>query len=317
MKSLHLISTVFLLNLGIYQFTEAQNTCGKNAGNSNRIVGGQEAIQGRHPWQVFLWHPGFSLCGGTLISNNWVVSAAHCLTKLNASSLIVILGAHNLSGNNNEEISVPVKRIIIHPNYNETTITNDIGLVELTKNVSFTNYIIPICLPTPSIVFPPGKSCWVTGWGATEYNSSKTLPNTLQEVKVRLLSAEQCKPYDTGRIKETMICTMDIKGGKSPCKGDSGGPLVCSENNIWYLVGVVSFGYRCGVEYDPSVYTYVPAYRDWIGNFVSTSVFSVSSGSASIGFTSGLSHKSLSLMPFIFSLCCVLLGDLWFVLRFG
>eukprot|EP00079_Xenopus_tropicalis_P038919 XP_017952690.1 PREDICTED: transmembrane protease serine 9-like [Xenopus tropicalis] len=284
---------------------------------SDRIVGGQDAKKGKYPWQALLWCPGVYRCGGTLVSSKWVVSAAHCLSRSNASCLAVILGANKLSGNENEEMAVSVKNIYIHPNYNDTDITNDIGLAELTQAVSFTSYVIPVCLPTASTIFNPGQSCWVTGWGVTEFNTSLS-PNTLQEVQMRILSAEQCRSYYdpniTGvYITDQMICARDILGGKDSCQGDSGGPLVCSYGGNFYLVGVVSFGIGCGDTAYPGVYTYVPAYRDWIGKYV-PSVSTTSSGSARIGFTYGPTLKGLSLMSFFHSLCWVLLGDLWFVL---
>ncbi|OCT61948.1 serine protease 33 [Xenopus laevis] len=307
MNSFPLLSAVLLLSLGTIGFAEAKDTCGKYI--SSRIAGGQEAIQGRHPWQVFLWSPGSFRCGGTLISPSLVVSAAQCLKGLAPSSLSVILGAHNLSTYNSEEISIPVKSIIIHPNYTETTLYGDIGLVELTQNVSFTKYIMPVCLPSASISFSPGTNCWVTGWGAMEFNNSKSLSSTLREAAVRLLSDNQCNSLVKVKVNDT-ICTMDTSGEKRPCQNDTGGPLVCSANNVWYLVGVVSND-NCGDKSIPSVYTYVPAYRDWIATNISTSV---SSGSARIGFISGLALKDLSLISFIHSLCCVTLGDLCFVL---
>ncbi|XP_041432923.1 serine protease 30 isoform X1 [Xenopus laevis] len=322
--------------------------CGKTVEISERIVGGQDAKKGKYPWQVLLWCPGVYRCGGSLVSNKWVVSAAHCLTRSvfvrtyssipksligslyislpthflvfrsNASCIIVILGANTISGNENEEMTVSVKNIFIHPNYSDLDYSADIALVELTQNVSYTSYIIPVCLPTASAVFSPGQSCWVTGWGITEFNTSKSSPNTLQEIQMRIINAEQCRNYYNPNktkiyITDQMICAKDINGGKDSCQGDSGGPLVCSYEGSFYLVGVVSFGIGCGNMPYPGVYTYVPAFRDWIGKYV-PSVYSVSSGSTKIGLISGLTLKALSLMSFIHSLCWVILGDLWLVL---
>ncbi|OCT61941.1 hypothetical protein XELAEV_18047974mg [Xenopus laevis] len=231
MNWFHLIRTLLLLNLGIYGFAQDENSneptraCGKPVIVNSRIVGGQNTKKGQNPWQVILWIPGEGQCGGTLISSNFVLTAAHCVERVNASSVIVILGAHKITGNHKEEVSVPVKRIIKHHLYNEKAYTFDIALLELSRHVPFTDFILPACLPTSPTEFLPGHSCMVTGWGDTEFNSTKPSPDLLQEAEVRLMGLEHCREIyllasndsDSG-ITDDMICAMNIHKGKDSCQ---------------------------------------------------------------------------------------------------
>ncbi|KAE8578197.1 hypothetical protein XENTR_v10023393 [Xenopus tropicalis] len=229
-------------------------------------------MKGKNPWQVIVWIPGSGYCGGALISSNLVVTVAHCIDGFNASSVVVILGAYKITGNPNEENSVPVQQIIIHPSYNESDNSADIALLQLSQNVPITRYIQPVCVPSASTVFPPGQNCVVTGWGDIELSVIPQRPVVLQETQVRLMSTEQCKSYYDNKgvgsfIKDDMICAVDILGQRGPCLGDGGGPLVTYQNKQWNLVGVASFGFGCGNE-NPAVYTSVRAYIDWIQQYM-------------------------------------------------
>ncbi|XP_031749232.1 serine protease 27 [Xenopus tropicalis] len=276
----HLIRALFLLNLGNYGFAqegdgnEPTDVCGKPVVVSSRIVGGQDTKKGQNPWQVVVWHSGIKNCGGTLISSSFVLTVAHCVERVNASSVIVILGAYKITGNLKEEVSVPVKRIIKHHLYNEAKFPYDIALLELSRNVPFTDFILPACLPAPSVEFRPGHSCIVTGWGDTEYNSTKPRPDILQEVEVRLITLEDCRDLYKSALKDKyigitddIICAMNIHKGRDSCQGDGGGPLVCYENDRWYLIGLVSYGIGCGIGI-PKLYSSVPAHMEWIRSII-------------------------------------------------
>ncbi|KAE8578185.1 hypothetical protein XENTR_v10023381, partial [Xenopus tropicalis] len=242
---------------------------------TGRIVGGKNSQPGSWPWQVSLWARGQHICGGTLINNKWVVTAAHCFIEnsLTAESITVYLGSYKLTEKDPEEISVGVAKIINYPTYRRESDSGDISLVELSSRVNFTKHIWPICLPASRVIFPTGLQCWVTGWGQIKGGLNQSLVEILQEVAVPLIDSEKCNQlYNTknpqgaftARIKNDMICAGYIKGGKASCQGDSGGPVVCQEGKRWYLAGVVSFGAGCALLYRPGVNTLVTAYVDWI-----------------------------------------------------
>uniref|UniRef100_A0A670ZAN1 Peptidase S1 domain-containing protein n=1 Tax=Pseudonaja textilis TaxID=8673 RepID=A0A670ZAN1_PSETE len=246
--------------------------CCKKSLISTRIVGGQPASEGSWPWQA-----GFSLlnvtfCGGTLINENWVLTAAHCFIWIpeDIKGIFVGLGDHQLTNPSNNSEKFAIRQIIPHPNYTGNDNMFDIALVELNSTVKFTKYILPMCLPESSVKFPDNTSCWVTGWGI-----SLNPLQTLQEVELFIINTDICNSaYNLLNISilphspvmPSMICAGSFNGGKDSCQGDSGGPMVCKcdESDNWLLAGIVSWGAGCGMAGVPGVYTSVAYYADWI-----------------------------------------------------
>uniref|UniRef100_A0A8D1D1E9 Enteropeptidase n=1 Tax=Sus scrofa TaxID=9823 RepID=A0A8D1D1E9_PIG len=237
---------------------------------SAKIVGGNDSREGAWPWVVALYYNGQLLCGASLVSRDWLVSAAHCVygRNLEPSKWKAILGLHMTSNLTSPQIVTRlIDEIVINPHYNRRRKDSDIAMMHLEFKVNYTDYIQPICLPEENQVFPPGRICSIAGWGKVIYQGSPA--DILQEADVPLLSNEKCQQQmPEYNITENMMCAGYEEGGIDSCQGDSGGPLMCLENNRWLLAGVTSFGYQCALPNRPGVYARVPKFTEWIQSFL-------------------------------------------------
>ncbi|KAE8631323.1 hypothetical protein XENTR_v10001152 [Xenopus tropicalis] len=230
----------------------------------NKIVGGSGSVRGEWPWQVSLWlRRKEHKCGAVLISDRWLLSAAHCFDIYSDPKLwAAYLGTPFLNGV--EGRVEKIFRIHKHPFYNVYTLDNDVALLELPSPLTYTNLIRPICLPDISHIFPEGTRCFITGWGSTKEGGA--MSRQLQKASVSIVGDQTCKKFYPIQISPRMLCAGFMQGGVDSCSGDAGGPLACREpSGRWFLAGITSWGYGCARPYFPGVYTRITSVRNWIG----------------------------------------------------
>ncbi|KAJ3656525.1 hypothetical protein Zmor_015597 [Zophobas morio] len=233
---------------------------------NGRIIGGQEARAGQLPFAAAIYittSDGSYFCGGTLISDQWILTAGQCVNS--AILLTIHLGATNLVGDDPNRIVVATSDYVIHPDFNPETLDNDIALIKLRLPIEFTGYIKPIdYLATHTL--PVGDRSVSIGWGHTSDEAAE-FSNQLQWANVISISNDQCKIYYGNQITETMVCIDGIYYNEGTCMGDSGGPLIQYVRQYRYHAGVASFYSANGCETtDPSGYTRTYPYVEWIKN---------------------------------------------------
>ncbi len=230
-----------------------------------RIVGGEKTDITQHPWQVALTikrPEGSSLCGGSIIAQQWVLTVAHCFSTSDAPSAVKVkAGATNYVA---EGIWSAIERIVVHEAYDPHTHANDLALLKLKSATA--GKVIPLAGADTSL--KPGQPLEVTGWGATAQDGD--VSHDLRKASVPYVENATCNEPASyhGTILPGMICAGYQEGGIDSCQGDSGGPLVWRTSAGPVLVGVVSFGEGCARKLKYGVYTRVSPYRAWINNVV-------------------------------------------------
>ncbi|CAD7092800.1 unnamed protein product [Hermetia illucens] len=247
------------------------------------IVGGEFAKLREFPHMALLGYEQTDgstawSCGGTLISDQYVLTAGHCLRTRRGPPKYILLGELDILSDTDgvKPETFSVANIIPHPDYKTTSKYNDIGLVKMDKKVNLTPFIRPACLPTE--FGGPETQAIATGWGDKEWNSKKGSSQLLKVTLTKFTHRDCNKTYETeistrledGIREETQICAGSKTKREDTCQGDSGGPLqVYSSLYCMYtIIGVTSFGITCGEVNVPGVYTRVYPYVSWIENQV-------------------------------------------------
>ena len=230
---------------------------------SEKIVGGGPATQGQDRFITSVQYgPGQHFCGAAYLGGKWVLTAAHCVIGERAQDLTVWVGGHNLK-NEGQGARRSVTRIIMHPQYDDNTVANDLALLEIANGVN----VEPVSLPSAEVMqasSAPGHLATVSGWG--NLSDGGTSPDRLHEVLVPIVSNSTCNQPQSygGDISDKQICAGLEQGGKDSCQGDSGGPLWVTHGGKPYQVGIVSYGDGCALPDKYGVYTRVQKYLGFI-----------------------------------------------------
>uniref|UniRef100_A0A1B6D6T6 Peptidase S1 domain-containing protein n=1 Tax=Clastoptera arizonana TaxID=38151 RepID=A0A1B6D6T6_9HEMI len=262
------------MNLNTSKFTDV---CGRRLFPQSRIVGGDQATFGKWPWQISLrqWRTSTYLhkCGAALLNENWAITAAHCVENVPPSDLLLRLGEHDLSLED-EPYGYQERRVQIvasHPQFDSRTFEYDLALLRFYEPVTFQPNVIPVCVPQDDTNFV-GSTAYVTGWGRLYEDGP--LPSVLQEVSVPVINNTVCETMYRAagyieHIPEIFICAGWKKGGFDSCEGDSGGPMVIQRpDRRWLLAGVISWGIGCAEPNQPGVYTRISEFREWINQIL-------------------------------------------------
>jgi len=252
------ISVAFAAKCGVQEIQPKVNL-------NNFIVGGDKAVANSWPWAIALYRDGSQICGGTIINERWVVTAAHCMGS-SAYRYKVAVGYHRLVLSWTGEM-IKVAKTFVHEDYPDSDyeVHDDIALLKLSKPLKFSKYVQPICLPESGYEFEENQPFVSVGWGTQSEGGMGSY--WLRQVVVPLISDEVCSQrdyYGSALTKGKEFCAGYPKGKKDSCQGDSGGGLVFKKDNTWYQGGIVSWGYGCAKSKKPGLYTYVPRYIEWI-----------------------------------------------------
>lgn len=196
---------------------------------------------------------GYHFCGGSIVNEKWVVTAAHCALGRCRKSTKVVVGTVHRTGLDGD--TYHVQRIIIHERYQNKNSGYDVALLNTDKDITFTAYVKPIGALAATFSDMP-TAVVASGWGLTSFPIEDT-PNILQFVRLETITAQNCSPMLAGVDNVTYICSSGIGG--AVCMGDSGGPLVANET----LLGITSWGVPCGHN-KPDMFTRVSAVHEWI-----------------------------------------------------
>uniref|UniRef100_F6W5T9 Prothrombin n=1 Tax=Monodelphis domestica TaxID=13616 RepID=F6W5T9_MONDO len=250
-----------------------------------RIVHGHNVEPGTAPWQVMLFRqrPQEMLCGASLISDRWVLTAAHCIfyppwdKNYTVQDLLVRIGKHQRAKYERPiEKIAKLEKVIIHPKYNwKENLDRDIALLKLKNPITFSDYIHPICLPSKEMVqklFLSGHKGRVTGWGnlkETWTSTKENLPEIMQKISLPIVEQNLCRASTRIKITDNMFCAgypPNVEERGDSCEGDSGGPFVMKNpfDKRWYQMGIVSWGEGCDRDGKYGFYTHVFRLKKWI-----------------------------------------------------
>ncbi|XP_063635783.1 trypsin alpha-like [Cydia splendana] len=223
---------------------------------SGQIIGGRASSITRHPYQVSMVLNGNSFCGGFIISQDYIMTAAHCVNNTDPSAIRLRAGSTRRDSGGRV---VPVASVSVHPQYGRPTFDHDIAVLRLAQPLAWSAAIRPIRLPARGQAVPLVRLT-VTGWGLTAPRGRR-IPRIMMEANVPVVPHWLCQLSYGASLTNNMFCGGHfLIGGVSSCQGDSGGPAVFQ--GVAY--GVVSFARGCALPLSPTVFSNIAALRDWV-----------------------------------------------------
>ncbi|XP_071551726.1 anionic trypsin-2-like [Panulirus ornatus] len=239
-----------------------------------KIVSGVTPQPGAHPWMVAINLQTKSgptqWCGGAVLGEEYVLTAAHCVKKYPPSTYLLRVGDFNTQEEEEEQQDFRVLSLAIHSKFDKGPfLNNDIAIIKIKKKngkgIQFGKFVQPVCLVPQGWGYPPYINCTVAGWGSlgATLGFSKVLQSTL----LPILPEETCQAehvYGPTRLTKGMYCAGYLEGGIDTCQGDSGGPMVCLVNGRHTVVGITSWGHGCARPNKPGVYTKLTHYLHWL-----------------------------------------------------
>ncbi|XP_063809196.1 coagulation factor X [Pseudophryne corroboree] len=230
-----------------------------------RVVGGQDCKYGECPWQaVLLSEENVPFCGGTILSKQFILTAAHCMNQ--TKYFKVVVGDLNTLKNEGTESTHKVERIIVHPKFVKLTYDFDIAVIKLKEAINFTDNIIPACLPDPDfaeqVLMKGDEPALISGFGRIHERGVQA--TKLQKLKVPYITRQTCKESSKATITDNMFCAGYDLEMKDACQGDSGGPHITEYKDVFFVTGIVSWGEGCAQKGKYGVYTKVSNLHKWL-----------------------------------------------------
>uniref|UniRef100_A0A669FC66 Coagulation factor VII, like n=1 Tax=Oreochromis niloticus TaxID=8128 RepID=A0A669FC66_ORENI len=222
-----------------------------------RMVGTYHCPKGHCPWQALLTENHMFSCGAIILSDRWILTAAHCVYQKPSTMLHITVGEHDIREDEKTEQRRRVLKVVCHEDYNVTSSDSDLALLKLHRPVKLGRHVVPICLPARNSTFTQTletvRNSTVSGWGRLAQFGSTS--RYLQRLQLPRVPVQECRLHSGLNITKNMICAGFKRGGP---------------DKTWFLTGVVSWGKGCGQENMYGVYTKVTNFLDWIENVMAT-----------------------------------------------
>lgn len=241
---------------------------------SPKIVDGHTPPPGAHPWMVaILVHTKTGPkqnCGGAVLSEDLVITAAHCVSKYPPITYLLRIGDFNVEEEEEGQQEFRISSIAIHPQFDKGPyLNNDVALIRVQrkngKGIQFGQNVQPLCLVPSRWNYPSYLNCTVAGWGSLGFSLGYS--KVLQSALLPILPRSTCQAdyvYGPVRLTAGMYCAGYLEGGVDTCQGDSGGPMVCLIEGRHTIVGITSWGHGCARPNKPGVYTKLTHYLSWL-----------------------------------------------------